>query len=379
MRTPSIGTLSECLFFSILAFKCCSRDCIKGNLSFQSITLGVQIPSLSSPHSASSQPQLLALPAFTPNFKPTVVNSRPKFFNWCISLDTHMWGIFSWQSNTNGAETQIPPTLHGSQGKTEFATYLSGLPQRTWDTPVAKLTMYNDNTTVAELRQYRPPVAMRKTIFAPHKSNLDLQADDLVNVFTRLDSENETCNSLTPCNNPLNTLAQPLTPDSSFYVNPFVERKEFPKALASTSQWMNSVKSEMKQARTRVKRWMVVPSWNKSVFAKMYLMRASGPAIILKQWIAKVHVFHQVAPQRAALRNGSIQISDGYVSDMPMFALFLDSSKAAHEPITFHDRHLGSRPVNWGLQKADIGRSIEETVRVVRFDASHKPIEKILL
>ena len=36
---------------------------------------------------------------------------------------------------------------------------------------------------------------------------------------------------------------------------------------------------------------MTVPGWNKSVFARMYLTKASGPAIILKP-------FHQVAPQK---------------------------------------------------------------------------------
>ena len=59
-----------------------------------------------------------------------------------------------------------------------------------------------------------------------------------------------------------------------------------------------------------------------------------------------------------------------------MFALVLDSSRAAQEPITFHDHHLGSRPVNWGLLKADIGRSIEGTVSVVRFNASHQSLKK---
>ena len=303
----------------------------------------MRIPSSSSPHSASSRPQLLALLAIRLNFKPTVVNSRPKFFYWSASLNTNMWNIFRWQSNTNGAETKIPPTLHGSQGKTEFATYLSGLPERTWDTPVGKFRMYNDNTRVADLRQYGPPVAMRKIMVARHKFNLDLQANDLLNAFTGLDTGNKTCNYLTPCYNPLNTWAQHLTPESSFYVNPFVDRKEFPKALASTSQWMFPIKGKMERTQTRVKGWMVVPCWDKSVFAKMYLMTASGPAIIPKQGIAQVHVFHQVDPQWAALRNGSIQRSDGYVSDMPMIVLFLDSSKTAQEPITFQDHHFGSR------------------------------------
>ena len=113
----------------------------------------------------------------------------------------------------------LQATLHGSQGKTEFATYLSGLPERNWDTPVAKFTLYNDNHRVADLRQYGPPVAMRKAMFARHK--LDLQANDLLNAFTGLDTGNEACNYLTPCHNPLNTWAQHLTPDSSFYSDCF--------------------------------------------------------------------------------------------------------------------------------------------------------------
>ena len=74
-------------------------------------------------------------------------------------------------------------------------------------------------------------------------------------------------------------------------------------------------------------------------------MTASGPAIILKPWISEVRGFHQVAPQRAALRNGCIQISEGYVSDKPMVALFLDSSKSTQDPISFHDHHFGSNLV----------------------------------
>ena len=104
----------------------------------------------------------------------------------------------------------------------------------------------------------------------------------------------------------------------------------------------------------------------------MYLMIASGPAIILKNWIPEVHVFHQVAPQRAAARNGSVQISEGYVSDMPLVALFLDSTKSAQDPIFFENHPLGSRPLNWGLEKAKIGRLIEKSVSIVRFDAHHK-------
>ena len=116
---------------------------------------------------------------------------------------------------------------------------------------------------------------------------------------------------------------------------------------------------------------MALPGWDKSVLARRYLMTASGPAIIIGNWIAEVHGFHKVAPQGAALRNGSVQISEGYVSDMPLVALFRDSSKSNQDPISLHDHHLGPRPVNWGLEKANIGRFLEEWVSVVRSDARH--------
>ena len=67
-----------------------------------------------------------------------------------------------------------------------------------------------------------------------------------------------------------------------------------------------------------------------------------------------------------------MQISEGYVSDMPLVALLLDSTTSAQDPIFFQDHYLGSRPVNWGLEKAKVGRLIEELVSIVRFDAHHK-------
>ena len=78
---------------------------------------------------------------------------------------------------------------------------------------------------------------------------------------------------------------------------------------------------------------MIVRGWYKSVFARMYLMTASGPAIILKPWMAEVHVCHKVAPQCASVRNGAINISESYVFDMPLVALFSDPSKSIQEPI----------------------------------------------
>ena len=124
---------------------------------------------------------------------------------------------------------------------------------------------------------------------------------------------------------------------------------------------------------------VLVPGWDKSTFARMYLMTASGPAIILNQWISEIHVFHQTAPQRAALRNGSIQISEGHVSDMPLVAMSLDSSESSQDPIFFQDNHLGPGPVIRALQKANIGWVIEESVSIVRFDASHDLLKNFSL
>ena len=57
--------------------------------------------------------------------------------------------------------------------------------------------------------------------------------------------------------------------DTAFYACPYVDRKDFPQALASTSQWMFSIKSQFEQTQKRLQGWMVVPAWDKSVFAKM--------------------------------------------------------------------------------------------------------------
>ena len=71
-------------------------------------------------------------------------------------------------------------------------------------------------------------------------------------------------------------------PDSSFFLCPYVDRKDFPRALASNSQCTFTIKSKFEQTQHRIKGWMVLPGWDKSVFERMYLMMASGPGIILK-------------------------------------------------------------------------------------------------
>ena len=290
--------------------------------------------------------------------------TKPKMFGWFT------------KTNTTSDSGVLPPTPHGSQGTTAFAQYLLQLPEQKWETETAKFQLYNNNQRVADLRQFGPPLAMRQALFNRSPFAMDLNANDLLNGFTGLGTKNLECHYLTPCHDPLTTWAQHIKPDSIFYICPYVDRKDFPRALASTSQWMFSLKGKFEQSQARLRGWMVVPGWDKSTFARKYLMTASGPAIILKQWISEIHVFHQTAPQRAALRNGSIQISEGHVSDMPLVAMFLDSSKSSQDPILFQDHHLGPRPMNWGLQKANIGRVIEESVSIVRSDASHDLLKK---
>ena len=155
-------------------------------------------------------------------------------------------------------------------------------------------------------------------------------------------------------------------------------RKDFPKVLSSTSNWMLGIKNALERDQTRLRGFMGVPAWDKTVFARIYLMTASGPAIILKPWISEVHVFHQVYPPRPSLRNGSINISESYVSEMPMVTLFMESSESGQDRISFHDHHLCSQPVNWGLQKAHIGGSLEDSISVVRLDAHHKLLKSYL-
>ena len=281
-----------------------------------------------------------------------------------------MFSLFS-RASTSTNNTALPPTLHGHQGRTEFAHYLLSMPERKWDTDSAKFALYSDDNRVADLRQFAPPLPMRRILFDRCPFNVDLSANDLLNAFTGLDTKDLTCSYLTPCHQPLQIWTKHVSKEHAFYVCPYVDRKDFPKALASTSNWMFGIKNALEQSQTRLRGFMIVPAWDKSVFARMYLMTASGPAIILKPWISEVHVFHQVSPQRASLRNGSINISEGYVSDMPLVAILLDSAKTAQDPISFHDHHLGSKPVNWGLKVANIGRTLEDSVSVVRFDVHH--------
>ena len=261
-----------------------------------------------------------------------------------------MFSLFA-RASTSGNSTALPPTLHGHQRRTEFAHYLLSMPERKLNRDSAKFEMYSDDNPVADLRQFAPQLPMRRILFDRCPFNVDLKANDLLNASTGLETKDLTCSYLTPCHQPLQIWTKHVSKDHAFYVCPYVDRKDFPKALASTSNWMFGIKYALEQSQTRLRGFMVVPAWDGSVFACMYLMTVTGPAIILEPWISEVHVFHQVSPQRAHLRKDSINFSEGYVSDMPMVALFLDSSKSSQDPISFHDHHLGSRPVNWEYYK----------------------------
>ena len=197
--------------------------------------------------------------------------------------------FFALQSNSmtpDNSNANILPTIHGFQGTTHFAQHVLQLPDHMWETAAAKYVLYNNDQRVADLRPFGPPMAMRQILFNKWRYTVDLDTNDLLNGFTGLNTNDTECSYLTPCHSLLTTWASHVDPDSSFSLCPFVDRKDFPPTLASSSKWMFNIKGTFEQAQARVATWMVVPRWDKSIFARMYLMTASGPAIILENWIA---------------------------------------------------------------------------------------------
>ena len=103
-----------------------------------------------------------------------------------------MLRLFNWNSSSPPNAT-LPPTKHGSQVRTEFAQYLEAMPNKTWETNFSKFVLYNGDSRPADLKQYGPPVYMRQIMFDKAKYTIDLNANDLLNGFTGLNTQDDTC------------------------------------------------------------------------------------------------------------------------------------------------------------------------------------------
>ena len=138
-----------------------------------------------------------------------------------------MFSLFA-RALTPTHNTALPPTLYGHQGRTEFAHYLLSMPETKWDTDSANFALYSDDKRVADLRHFGQPLPMRRILIEQCPFNMDLNANDLFNAFTGLDTKDLTWSCLTPCHQPLQIWTKHVSKDHAFYFRPYVDKKRLP-------------------------------------------------------------------------------------------------------------------------------------------------------